>query len=310
MKNIRLRVILSVFVMVLSVGLASAQQDSISHWKVGGNASFTFNQISLKNWAAGGKNSLSGTFLSRMSANYKSEKATWDNILDLGYGMMKYDGEDYQKSEDKILLSSVYGYDAAKQKLYYSASFDFKTQFANGYKYLGNNEREYVSKGFAPAYINFSLGMLYKPADWFSFFLSPVTAHMTVVSDTLLSKSYGLEQGDKIRCEYGASAKLLINKKNIVKNVDYFLRADLFSNLAEHPEHIDVDMETGLNLNVNDWLTAVVKFNILFDDDVKYKETIEKVDAGGNMIKETRLRGARVQVKELFGFGLQFKWGK
>lgn len=296
--------------MVLSVGLASAQQDSISHWKVGGNASFTFNQISLKNWAAGGKNSLSGTFLSRMSANYKSEKATWDNILDLGYGMMKYDGEDYQKSEDKILLSSVYGYDAAKQKLYYSASFDFKTQFANGYKYLGNNEREYVSKGFAPAYINFSLGMLYKPADWFSFFLSPVTAHMTVVSDTLLSKSYGLEQGDKIRCEYGASAKLLINKKNIVKNVDYFLRADLFSNLAEHPEHIDVDMETGLNLNVNDWLTAVVKFNILFDDDVKYKETIEKVDAGGNMIKETRLRGARVQVKELFGFGLQFKWGK
>lgn len=302
----KLRVVLSAMAIVFALGSASAQQDSISHWKIGGNGSFTFNQISLKNWAAGGKNSLSGTFLSKTTANYKSEKATWDNVLDLGYGMMKYDGEDYQKSEDKILLSSVYGYDAAKQKLFYSASFDFKSQFAKGYKYLGKDEREYVSKGFAPAYINLSLGMLYKPNDCFSFFLSPVTGHITVVSDTLLSKSYGLEQGDKVRMEYGASAKLNINKKNLVKNVDYFLRADFFSNLTDHPEHIDVDMETGFNLNVNDWLTAVLKFNILFDDDIKYKQTVELADG----TKETRLRGARVQVKELFGFGLQFKWGK
>lgn len=302
----KIKLMLSALLMLVVMGGANAQQDSISHWKVGGNGSFTFNQISLKNWAAGGKNSLSGTFLSKTTANYKSEKATWDNVLDLGYGMMKYDGEDYQKSEDKILLSSVYGYDAAKQKLFYSASFDFKSQFAKGYKYLGKDEKEYVSKGFAPAYINLSLGMLYKPNDCFSFFLSPVTGHITVVSDTLLSKSYGLEQGDKVRMEYGASAKLNINKKNLVKNVDYFLRADFFSNLTDHPEHIDVDMETGFNLNVNDWLTAVLKFNILFDDDIKYKETIELADG----TKETRLRGARVQVKELFGFGLQFKWGK
>lgn len=302
----KIKLMLSALLMLVVMGGANAQQDSISHWKVGGNGSFTFNQISLKNWAAGGKNSLSGTFLSKTTANYKSEKATWDNVLDLGYGMMKYDGEDYQKSEDKILLSSVYGYDAAKQKLFYSASFDFKSQFAKGYKYLGKDEKEYVSKGFAPAYINLSLGMLYKPNDCFSFFLSPVTGHITVVSDTLLSKSYGLEQGDKVRMEYGASAKLNINKKNLVKNVDYFLRADFFSNLTDHPEHIDVDMETGFNLNVNDWLTAVLKFNILFDDDIKYKQTVELADG----TKETRLRGARVQVKELFGFGLQFKWGK
>lgn len=302
----KIKLMLSTLLMLVVMGSANAQQDSISHWKVGGNGSFTFNQISLKNWAAGGKNSLSGTFLSKTTANYKSEKATWDNVLDLGYGMMKYDGEDYQKSEDKILLSSVYGYDAAKQKLFYSASFDFKSQFAKGYKYLGKDEKEYVSKGFAPAYINLSLGMLYKPNDSFSFFLSPVTGHITVVSDTLLSKSYGLEQGDKVRMEYGASAKLNINKKNLVKNVDYFLRADFFSNLTDHPEHIDVDMETGFNLNVNDWLTAVLKFNVLFDDDIKYKETVVLADG----TKETRLRGARVQVKELFGFGLQFKWGK
>lgn len=302
----KIKLVLSALLMAFVMGEANAQQDSISHWKVGGNGSFTFNQISLKNWAAGGKNSLSGTFLSKTTANYKSDKATWDNVLDLGYGMMKYDDEDYQKSEDKILLSSVYGYDAAKQKLFYSASFDFKSQFAKGYKYISKDEREYVSKGFAPAYINLSLGMLYKPNDCFSFFLSPVTGHITVVTDTLLSKSYGLEQGDKVRMEYGASAKLNINKKNLVKNVDYFLRADFFSNLTDHPEHIDVDMETGFNLNVNDWLTAVLKFNILFDDDIKYKQTVELADG----TKETRLRGARVQVKELFGFGLQFKWGK
>ena len=297
----------------------AVQEEPSGPWKVGGNASFTFNQISFKNWAAGGKNSVSGTFLNKITANYKSESATWDNTLDLGYGLMKYSSEDYQKSEDKIFLQSIYGYDAAKQKLFYSASFDFKTQFAKGYKY--GADTVLVSKGFAPAYLNLSLGMLYKPADWFSFYLSPLTARFTIVSDcdrvimgdpnapesnTTLGTYYGLDRGDNVRSEYGASAKLKIDKKGIVKNVDFYLRADLFSNLTDHPEHIDVDAETGLNLNVNDWLTAVVKVNLLFDDDIKYVESY--TDENGDV--QSRKRGARVQCKELFGFGLQFKWGK
>lgn len=266
-----------------------------SPWTTGGNASFTFNQVSLHNWSAGGKNSVAGTFLFKTFANYKTENCTWDNTLDLGYGMTKYQGEDFQKSEDKIYLSSTYGYNAVKQKLFYSGAFDLKTQFSEGFKY-SDQDTIRISDFFAPAYITASLGMLYKPSDVFSFYLSPLTGKMTIVSDTILSERYGLEAGKKVQLQYGAYAKIEINKKNIIENVDYYLRSTFFSNLVDDPEHIDVDCETGLNFTVNRYLSALVKINLLFDNDIKY------IDNEGNT------HGARLQCKELFGFGLAFKW--
>ena len=279
-----------------------------SKWKTGVFTSLTVNQISLKNWAAGGKNSFTGTWFGNGYANYKSEKATWDNTLELGYGIMRYKGEDFQKSEDKIHLSSVYGYDAARQKLFYSGLFDFKSQFGKGYKY--DKDTTLVSKFMSPGYINFSLGMLYKPNDKLSIYLSPVAAKMTIVGDTLLSTTYGVDEGEHMRGEFGATAKITYNHPNIVKNVDYYFRGDFFTNWKEHPEHIDVDVETGFNLKVNDWLTALIKVNLLFDDDIKYKEQYTETAADGTTSIQTRERGARLQCKELLGFGLSFKWDK
>ncbi len=268
--------------------------DENGPWTTGGNASFTFNQVALKNWSSGGKNSIAGTFLFKTFANYKSEKATWDNLIDLGYGMTKYSHEDLVKTEDKILLSSNYGYNAAKNKLFYSALLDLKTQFDKGYNY--GDDTIMISKFFAPAYISASVGMLYKPNDIFSLYLSPATGKITIVCDTTLSERYGLDAGDKGKMEYGAYMKIEVNKKNLIQNVDYYLRATAFSNLTDHPEHIDIDAETGFNFNVNKFLSALVKVNLLFDDDIKY------VDDEGNE------HGARLQVKELFGFSLTFNW--
>ncbi len=287
--------------LLLALGVVSAQaQDEgeaapESPWTIGGNASFTFNQVALKHWSSGGKNSIAGTFLFKTTANYKSENATWDNTLDLGYGMTQYSGEDLQKTEDKILLSSTYGYNAVGGKLFYSASADLNTQFAKGYQY-GDDDTTCISKFFAPAYITASLGMLYKPNDVISFYLSPITGKMTVVGDTVLSERYGVDAGDKVKLEYGAYAKLEINKKDLIKNVDYYLRATAFSNLIDDAEHIDIDCETGLDFTINQFLSALVKVNLLFDNDTKY------IDDEGNT------RGARVQCKELFGIGIAFKW--
>ncbi len=287
---------------------AATPAQPASKWKTGVFTSLTVNQISLKNWAAGGKNSFSGTWFGNAYANYKSEKATWDNTLELGYGIMKYKGEDYQKSEDKIHLSSVYGYDAAKQKLFYSGLLDFKSQFGKGYKY--DVDTTLVSKCMSPGYINFSLGMPYKPNDKLSIYLSPIAAKLTIVGDTVFSTTYGVDAGENVRGEFGATAKITYKHPNIVKNVDYYLRGDFFTNWKDHPEHIDCDVETGFNLKVNDWLTALIKVNLLFDDDIKYKEQYTVKGEDGIDIVKTRERGARLQCKELLGFGLSFKWDK
>lgn len=287
---------------------ADATAQPASKWKTGVFTSLTVNQITLKNWAAGGKNSFTGTWFANGYANYKSDKATWDNTLELGYGIMRYKGEDFQKSEDKIHLSSVYGYDAARQKLFYSGLLDFKTQFGKGYKY--DVDTTLVSKFMSPGYLNFSLGMLYKPNDKLSVYLSPVAAKLTIVGDTVFATTYGVDEGENVRGEFGATAKVTYKHPDIVKNVDYYFRGDFFTNWKDHPEHIDCDIETGFNLKVNDWLTALIKVNLLFDDDIKYKEQYTVTADDGTTTIMTRERGARLQCKELLGFGLSFKWDK
>ncbi len=255
----KLRILtLSLLATCVSVAAQDEAETPASPWTTGGNTSLTFNQVALKNWSAGGKNSVAGTFLFKTFANYKTENATWDNTLDLGYGMTKYSGEDLQKTEDKLMLSSVYGYNAAANKLFYSASFDLNTQFAPGYSYDDDNERTLISNFFAPGYMTLSAGMLYKPNDVFSLYVSPLTGKTTIVCDTTLSVNYGLDEGSKCRWEYGAYVKLNLDKKDLLKNVDYYLHATLFSNLVDHPDHVDVDCETGFNFTINQYLTALI----------------------------------------------------
>jgi len=49
----------------------------------------TFSQVSFSNWAAGGKNSISGVSLLNYSANYAKDRLNWDNTFHVGYGLLK-----------------------------------------------------------------------------------------------------------------------------------------------------------------------------------------------------------------------------
>jgi hypothetical protein len=289
---------LLVFVTSFSA-IAAEKPDSLKLWKKGGDISLTFSQVSLNNWSAGGKNSISGTFLTNLYANYAKNKNAWDNSLSFGYGMMKQGSDNAIKTEDRILLTSKYGYSAGGN-WFYSGLMDIRTQMTTGYQDPPENTRV-ISELMAPAYLLFSLGMDYKPNDEFSLYISPVTSKMTFVLDDNLSNegAYGVEPGDNMRGEFGASVKSVFQKKEILKNVDLFTRLDLFSNLAEDPQHIDVDWEGRLNFKLNSYLTAVFALNILYDHDIKHIEYVGE---------ERIIRGARMQTKQLIRFGLNFKF--
>ncbi len=280
----------------ISILAQDAKKDT-TYWKVGGTTSFTFNQVSLTNWAAGGKNSLAGTFLVNSYFNYKKEKVNWDNVVDLGYGLTKQGKDNPFKTEDKIYIVSKFGYSAGK-KWFYSALMDFKTQFDYGYSDPPENTIK-LSEFMSPAYLNVSLGMDYKPSENFSLYLSPLTSKTTFVLDDSLSiaGAYGVTPGKNLREEYGALVKMTAKKANLVKNVDVATRLDLFSSLTEKPQNIDVDWELVFNLKVNEWLSAIASFNLIYDDDIKY------VDSDGTE------HGPRAQFKQLFGFGLSYKFG-
>ncbi|WP_132433177.1 DUF3078 domain-containing protein [Natronoflexus pectinivorans] len=284
---------LSFFIPVI---MLAEEPDTTKLWSTGGDASLTLSQVSFNNWAAGGQDAQTGTFLFIAYANYKKDRHAWDNSLQVGYGLTRQGSENLIKSDDRVLVTSKYGYNAAGH-WFYSGLVDFRTQMTTGYQDPPQNTVT-ISNLMAPAYLLLSVGMDYKPSDAFSVYLSPLTSKMTFVLDDELADRglYGVDPGDNFRGEFGASTKIVYRKRNIIKNVDLFTRLDLFSNLADNPQYIDVDWEGRINMRVNDFLTAVISLNLLYDNDIKY------VDSEGNK------RGARVQTKQLLGFGLSYSF--
>ena len=174
-------------------------------------------QTSLTNWAAGGDNTVSFQGFIDGNANYARNEMFWNNRLQLDYGFLYASSKPIlQKSTDRIYLESKWGYKAYKDVLYFSANFDFKSQFTTGYDYntpgtpdgYGSLE-EIEDKGFlkdlwkdarvlksgflAPAYTNLALGIDYKPTKWLSVNFAPLTGGFVIVKDAELRKSYSME---------------------------------------------------------------------------------------------------------------------
>ncbi|MBI3260160.1 MAG: DUF3078 domain-containing protein [Ignavibacteriae bacterium] len=286
-------------------------------WKSGGFLSLNINQVSLNNWAAGGESSFSLAGLFNYFANYRLEGASWDNSLDLGYGVIKADGDPMHKNEDKIELNSKYG-QLAQGSFFYSGLLNFRTQFAAGYNYP--NDSVEVSNFTAPAYITLALGMDYKPNATFSLFLSPATGRITIVANQILADSgaFGVDKaefdaaGNKIkngkntRIEFGAylAAKY---QNTIMENVDLLTKITLFDNytdkIASNRLNVDVNWDFLLTMKVNKYISASIFANAIYDHDIDIP-TYETI----NGVKTEVSKGPKTQFKELIGIGFGYRF--
>lgn len=293
MKNLAL-----ILIVMFSVNevLAQDAEQTATNWKKGGDFTLNFSQVSFSNWSAGGKNSVSGVSLFNYSVNYAKDRLNWDNSINLGYGLLKEGSNDLIKSEDKMDLSSKLGYKMSEDgKWLYSGLFNFRSQFANGYKYPDTDNK--ISALFSPAYITLALGADYKPTDNFSLFLSPLGSKFTLVTDDDLSAAgaFGVDPGKKFRAEMGGSLKSEL-KFPVVENVDVQTVLGLFSNYLNNPQNIDVNWDFRVNMKINKFLSANFITNMIYDHDI-----LIPLDDAGN-------KGRRVQWKQLFGAGLSFKF--
>lgn len=268
-------------------------------WKTGGLFNVNLNQASLTNWAAGGdRSSFSIASLVSLYAYYKKDKHIWDNTLDLAYGLVSTTSLGTRKADDRIDLLSKYGYQISPKNWYIGALVNFRTQFSKGYSYPGDNlPKVMTSDFFAPAYVLVSPTITYQPKDNFSVSLSPATARWTIVSNDSLSSigAYGVDPGKKIRTEFGAFASVNYKAK-ISENASYQGRLDLFSNYLKNPQNIDIYMTNVLLLKVTKLITVNLSLDMIYDDDVA------SVDKEGNE------RGPRIQLKQLLGVGLAYRF--
>ena len=147
----------------------------------------------------------------------------------------------------------------------------------------------------APGYLNLALGTDYVKDANFSIFGSPFAAKTTFVMDDSLSQigSFGVEQGERIRHEFGAFIKLKWNAE-LMKNIEMKSKLELFSNYLNNPQNIDVNAELVFVFRVNSLFSATAQWNLIYDDDIEIR------DIDGNV-------GPRTQFKSVLGIGISYK---
>ena len=289
--------------------------DTSSKWENRGIFSLSLAQAALINWAAGGENSFAVNGLMKYFTNYTSGKTSWENVINVGYGVMKQgNNERYLKTDDKFHVASKYGH-RINEFLNYTLLLNFDTQMA-----IGRNENDQkIANLFAPAYLITSLGFDLRVQGAFSVVIAALTSKFTFVNDQQLANqgSFGLEgavyddfgvmitQARRYRSEFGGYVSMNYVKNDFeqewLNNISINSKLTLFNNYLVKPENLDVNWELLVVMKVNKFLSVNINTHLYYDHDVK---TSVDNDNDGTIDSS----GPRVQFKELLGIGFVFNY--
>jgi hypothetical protein len=309
-----------------------------NYWTSSLMTNITAGQTSLNNWAAGGDNTVSFAGFVDGNANYAKNAMFWNNRLQLDYGFLYASSKPIlQKSTDRIYLESKWGYKTEKMKnLYFSANYDFKSQFTTGYDYNtpesmvdadGNQlegnalkqawkDARALKSGFlAPAYTNLALGIDYKPTNWLSVNLAPITGGYVIVQDAALRKNYsmplkseyeGVDEADmptdgsqykSSRFELGAQMKVDA-AVNVNDNFKYSTQVVLFYNYLAGTKTPRINWDNRVDWKLAKYFSLTLTTNMIYDDTIMITnpKDLEKFPDGR----------ARVQFKQSLAFGFTY----
>lgn len=285
-------IILLIGAVLFSAQAVNAQDEKA--WTHGGSASLNFAQSHFSNWAAGGQDAINAVGSVKYDINYAKDKSKWSNsfLAALGYNYFDFDKAAI-KTDDRINISSTYGYKAT-DKLFYSSMFTFNTQLRNGYAYSSDSVTytNRISGLFAPAYSTIGIGIDWIPNKHFSVTLTPVTGKVTIVMDQELANegAFGVvaaekdelgnitKEGKTSRWELGAQLTAKADYE-IYKNIKLTSKLVVFYDYIQAKENnalneaykcrADIDWDNALTMKVNDWLSCNVTAHIIYDEDIK-----------------------------------------
>lgn len=248
-------------------------QDTIKYWKYDGNAAINLNQVALKNWAGGGQSSIGVGAIFGLKATYEKGNFSWDVKADMAFGFQKLGKQEFRKSDDFFELSSQLNY-KLKKGWRFALLTTLRSQFAPGYEFPEDTTKMLISKGFSPAYTIISPAIEYKAPKYFTVLISPITNKNNVVVDNVNidETRYGVEEGKHVFAQLGAYFSGTFEIE-VVKNVTYNTKLDLFSNYLENPQNVDVNWTNKVVMKVNSFLNVTVSTELVYDDDVFVPKT-------------------------------------
>ena len=262
--------------------------DSTSNWKKAFKIGLNINQAAFSsNWKAGGVNSFGFTGLLNYKANYKKDRVSWDNEIDLLYGMVNNQGQGYRKTLDRIFLDTKYGRSMDDNWDMFLA-VNMISQFAAGYKYVkdanGVEQPLLLSESLSPTFITASYGFEYHPAEYFKLRLSPFAPRITLLSNNDgrylnvdPAAPYGVTVGENVRYEWYAFQMLADFNKDIATNINLKARYMMFVNYKslawkEVDHRLDINFTAKVNKYFNVSLGGIMVYDYDQDASAQYSQ--------------------------------------
>ena len=264
------------------INAQTANPDSLI-WKKKFNFAMNLNQASFSSsWKGGGVNSLGFNTLLNYKANYKQDRTSWDNEVDMAFGFVNNSGQGVRKTIDRLYLDTKYGYDLSKNWALFT-SLTFLSQFDEGFNYKDDGTKEIISDAFAPAFITSAWGFEYHPVDYFKVRIAPIAPRVTIVRDpTRFTKSvgpmpYGVDSTKTARFEWLAFMLMAEFNKDIATNLNLKWRYTLFANYdtfaAKTIDHrLDLDFIARINKYFNVTLGGILIYDYDQDSEVQLSQ--------------------------------------
>ncbi len=338
------KTLLSVSLFFLLTNFASAQVNKIDDvkkaletenkdtvaWLHTGIFTIGANEGFLHNWAAGGEiASLAVNGIFHGNLTYLNHGSIWTNNLDLAYGLNYAYSNSFvpRKTDDRIDFTSKFGSRLKNSTdFFYTALFNFKSQFTKGYDYtIPGWEKAPTSDLLSPAYYTLALGMEYKKGADISVFLSPLAAREVTASAMYTSVTsqgaFGIDSGKTAVFQLGAyfSARY---RADINKSISFSSRLDLYSNYLakntteagviikrDNPGNIQVLWDNLFVLKAYKNLSLTLGLTLGYDNNIPYSKTY--LDPVTNTQVNKNQPGQNIgwlQLSQVFTFGLAYKF--
>lgn len=259
-------------------------------WTKTGNISLLFSQAVFNaEWQGGGVSNFSGNFKGNYDFNYLKGKISWDNKILAEYGITKIESEkNTLKTNDRLAFTSILGKQIKESLWSYSIFLYFKTQFDSGYEeterevnvngeIITITDRTKNSKFLSPAYLQFGPGLLWKKSEKLKVNISPLAIRLIIVDGQFTDPNdprnrldddmeyFGVAANKTLRFEFGASVSGYA-KFVIMPNVSMENLLNLYSDYLSDPQNVNIDYTMNLIMSVNNWITANLTFQAIYED--------------------------------------------
>jgi len=286
-------ILIVVFIAISFIGFAQEDEEKETPkegWTKTGNISLLFNQAAFNaEWQGGGVSNVSGNLKLNYDFNYLKGKNSWDNKILAEYGITKIESEkNTQKTNDRLEYTSILGKQIKESLWSYSIFLNFKTQFDSGYEETDREvevngetititDRTRNSKFFSPAYIQLGPGLLWKKSDNLKVNIAPLAARFIIVDGQFTDPNdprnrlddnmeyFGVAANETLRFEFGASVNGYA-KFDLMTNISMENLLNLYSDYLSDPQNVTIDYTMNLIMSVNNWITANLTFQAIYED--------------------------------------------